>query len=69
MVRNIQLGSFGVPLSATYMLVKDGQQIWKAGLLQGFDIWAWLVVAMQVGRRDDLGGGWDKVLLRLGAWV
>lgn len=47
-VRNIQLGIFGVPLSVVYMAVKDGGQISRSGLLQGFDASAWLVVALQV---------------------
>jgi len=42
-LRNIQLGSFALPLSAVAMLLKDGEQIQSHGLLQGFDngvVWA-----------------------------
>ncbi|GAB4823747.1 hypothetical protein N2152v2_010793 [Parachlorella kessleri] len=47
-VRNIQLGVWGVPLSCVYMAAKDGGRIRQAGVLQGFDASAWLVVALQV---------------------
>lgn len=60
-VRNIQLGIFGVPLSAAYMAVKDGSRILQGGLLQGFDASAWSVVALQVG----LGCGGARVRERV----
>lgn len=48
-VRNIQLGLFGVPLSAGYALLRDGAAIRAGGWMQGFDAATWGVVALQVG--------------------
>lgn len=46
--RNIQLGAFGLPLSAAVSLLRDGRRIASLGALQGFDGAAWGVVALQV---------------------
>lgn len=46
-LRNIQLGSFALPLAAAAMLAKDGDAIARHGLLQGFDNWVvWTVVLL-----------------------
>ncbi|KAK9809147.1 hypothetical protein WJX72_010196 [[Myrmecia] bisecta] len=47
-IRNLQLGIFGLPLSIAYMYCMDGRQIGQGGLMQGFDLMAWSVVALQV---------------------
>ena len=67
-MRNIQLGVFGVPLSAAYMLVKDGRALRAGGFLQGFDASAWLVVALQVGGRAG-GRAAGRVGGRVGGWA
>uniref|UniRef100_A0A7S0J9Q6 Uncharacterized protein n=1 Tax=Calcidiscus leptoporus TaxID=127549 RepID=A0A7S0J9Q6_9EUKA len=45
-LRNIQLGTFALPLAFLTMLSRDWQQLSAYGLLQGFDTAVWLVVAL-----------------------
>eukprot|EP00884_Botryococcus_braunii_P008887 jgi/Botrbrau1/179/Bobra.0022s0159.2 len=47
-IRNLQLSIYGLPLAVMYSILKDGREIKEAGFLQGFDILAWSVVALQV---------------------
>uniref|UniRef100_A0A7S0Q5V3 UDP-galactose transporter n=1 Tax=Coccolithus braarudii TaxID=221442 RepID=A0A7S0Q5V3_9EUKA len=45
-LRNIQLGSFAMPLAGVMMLLRDGEQLRVYGLLHGFDASVWLVVVL-----------------------
>lgn len=50
-VRNVQLGAFGVPLSLLVCALRDGRSLFapsNGGPLRGFDALAWGVVVLQV---------------------
>jgi Nucleotide-sugar transporter len=49
LVRNLQLSLYGLPLSFVYMAARDGRKLSQGGLMQGFNLLAWAVVALQVG--------------------
>ena len=47
-MRNVQLGVFAIPLQILAIAQTDGDKVWRHGLLQGFKVSTWMVVAIQV---------------------
>ncbi|KAG7329815.1 hypothetical protein KOW79_006037 [Hemibagrus wyckioides] len=47
LIRNIQLGLFGLFFGLTGMFLQDGDKVWENGILQGFNSVTWAVVILQ----------------------